>query len=47
MVFNCLTIFPEMFSGYIDSSLCKKAIDRGDIAVNLVDFRDFRISGLR
>lgn len=41
MVFNCLTIFPEMFSGFTDSSLCKKAIDRGDININLIDFREY------
>jgi len=41
MEFNCLTIFPEMFSGFVSSSLCKKAIDRGDISVNLYNFRDY------
>lgn len=39
--FNVLTIFPEMFGDFIGSSLCAKAIDRGHIAVNLYNFRDY------
>ena len=41
MIFNCLTIFPEMFSGYLNARLCKKAIDRGDIEIYLHNFRDY------
>ena len=40
MIFNCLTIFPEMFSGYLNASLCKKAIDRGDIEIYLPYYVD-------
>lgn len=41
MIFNCLTIFPEMFSGFRGTSLCEKAILKGLIEVNPVNFRDY------
>lgn len=41
MIFNCLTLFPEMFVGFVGSSLCGKAIASGIIEVNLVNYRDF------
>ncbi len=41
MIFNCLTIFPEMFSGFLSESLLKKAMDKGALEVNLVDFREY------
>ncbi len=41
MIFNCLTIFPEMFEGFTGTSLCEKAIQRELIEINTVNFRDF------
>ena len=41
MIFNCLTIFPEMFAGFTGTSLCEKAIQKGLIEVNPVNFRDY------
>ena len=41
MIFNCLTIFPEMFLGFRGTSLCEKAISKQLIEVNTVNFRDF------
>jgi tRNA (guanine37-N1)-methyltransferase len=41
MRFDVLTLFPEMFTGYLGQSLLKKAIDRGLISVHLHDFRDW------
>lgn len=41
MIFNCLTIFPEMYTSFLETSLCKKAIDRKDIEINLYNFRDY------
>ncbi|MGI6152389.1 MAG: tRNA (guanosine(37)-N1)-methyltransferase TrmD [Christensenellaceae bacterium] len=41
MTFNCLSIFPEMFSSFVGESLCKRAIDNRIIEVNTVDFRDY------
>jgi len=41
MIFNCLTLFPEMFSGFIAASLCAKAIENKIIEVNLLNYRDY------
>jgi len=41
MIFNCLTIFPEMFEGFLSASLLKKALDSDKLEVNLVNFRDY------
>ena len=39
MRFDVLTLFPEIFSGYLSQSLLKKGIDAGLIAVHLHDIR--------
>ena len=39
MRFDVLTLFPEIFSGYVGQSLLKKGIDAGLIAVHLHDIR--------
>jgi tRNA (guanine37-N1)-methyltransferase len=41
MRLEILTIFPEIFSGFIQSSLVKKAIERDLVKINLVNIRDF------
>jgi tRNA (guanine37-N1)-methyltransferase len=41
MRFDVLTLFPEIFSGYLDESLLKQAIGRGLIEVCLYDIRDW------
>ncbi len=41
MRFDVLTLFPELFSGYLGQSLLKKAIDRGIVDVALHDIRDW------
>ncbi|MEW5761757.1 MAG: tRNA (guanosine(37)-N1)-methyltransferase TrmD [Bacillota bacterium] len=41
MVFDILTLFPEMFSGPFSSSILKRAQARGLIEINLIDIRDF------
>ena len=41
MIFNCLTIFPEMFESFRNTSLLKKAIDAGTIEMNTVDIRQY------
>ena len=41
MRFDVLTLFPEMFSGYLAQSLLKRAIDAGLVQVKLWDFRDW------
>lgn len=39
MRFDCLTLFPGMFSGYLSQSLLKLAIQRGLVQVELHDLR--------
>lgn len=41
MRFDVLTLFPEMFPGYLGQSLLKLAIERGLVEVNLINIRDF------
>ena len=41
MRFDILTIFPEMFEGYLQQSLLKRAIERELVEVKLWDFRDW------
>jgi tRNA (guanine37-N1)-methyltransferase len=41
MRFDVLTLFPEMFSGYLSQSLLKLAIDRGLVDVQLHNIRDW------
>lgn len=36
-----LTIFPEMFPGYLGSSLAGKALEKGFWALDILDIRDF------
>ena len=39
MRFDVLTLFPDLFPGYLGQSLLKKAIDRGLVTVELHDLR--------
>ncbi|TYO95185.1 tRNA (guanosine(37)-N1)-methyltransferase TrmD [Desulfallas thermosapovorans] len=41
MKIDMLTLFPEMFSGPFDSSIIKRARDKGLLEINFVDIRDF------
>lgn len=41
MTFNCLTLFPEMFRGFLDSSIALRAQKAGLLEVNCIDFRYF------
>jgi tRNA (guanine37-N1)-methyltransferase len=41
MRFDVLTLFPEIFSGYLGQSLLKLAIERGLVKVNLHNIRDW------
>lgn len=41
MVIDILTLFPEMFNSFLSYSIVKRAIDKGLLKVNLVNFRDF------
>lgn len=41
MKFSILTLFPEMFDGFVSSSIIKRAIDAGKIEIEIVNIRDF------
>ncbi len=41
MRIDVLTLFPDMFPGYLGQSLLKRAIERGLITVNLYNLRDW------
>ncbi|MEW6771361.1 MAG: tRNA (guanosine(37)-N1)-methyltransferase TrmD [Bacillota bacterium] len=41
MVFDILTLFPEMFTGPFSASILKRAVDRGIIRINLTNIRDY------
>ncbi len=41
MKINILTLFPEMFEGFLNSSIIKRAIDNEIIEVKLINIRDF------
>ncbi len=41
MKIDILTLFPGFFSGPLDSSILRRAIERGLLEVNLIDIRDF------
>lgn len=41
MIIDILTIFPEMFTGIINSSIIKRTIEKELLTINVIDFRDF------
>ncbi|MDA3958245.1 tRNA (guanosine(37)-N1)-methyltransferase TrmD [Oceanispirochaeta sp.] len=43
MKFTVLTLFPEIVEAFFNSSIMKKAVEKGLIEYNLVDIRDFAL----
>lgn len=41
MIIDVLTLFPEMFQGPLSASIVKRAIKKGVLSVNLVNYREF------
>ncbi len=41
MKIDIVTIFPDMFSGFLNESIIKRAIEKGYLEVNLIDFRTY------
>lgn len=41
MKIDILTLFPEMFEGFINTSIIKRAIQKKQIEINLINFRDY------
>lgn len=43
MKINILTLFPEMFDGFMNNSIIKRAIAKDLVSINLINIRDFTI----
>ena len=41
MKIDILTLFPNMFDGFINESIIKRAIEKGNVTINLIDFRKY------
>ena len=41
MKFFVLTLFPEMFDSFLNTSILKKSIDKGLVEIELINIRDF------
>ena len=41
MRFDVLTLFPEMFSGYMSQSILNKAIEREQVSIHVHNMRDW------
>ena len=41
MQIDILTLFPEMFNGFLTESIIKRAIDRDLVKINIINFRDY------
>ncbi len=41
MKIDILTLFPNMFNGFLNESIIKRAIDKKLVEINLINFRDY------
>lgn len=41
MIFDVLTLFPEMFDAFLNNSIIKRAQDHGYLTIRLIQIRDF------
>ena len=41
MIIDILTLFPDMFTGFINESIIKRAIDKGKVIINIHNIRDY------
>ncbi|MCR5114034.1 MAG: tRNA (guanosine(37)-N1)-methyltransferase TrmD [Acholeplasmatales bacterium] len=41
MKIKILTLFPNMFSGFISESIIKRSIDKGVVEIELIDYREY------
>ena len=41
MKIDVLSLFPEIFEGFLTTSIIKRAIDSGHVEVNIHNFREF------
>ena len=40
---DVLTLFPKMFDGFLTESIIKRAIDKGKVKINIINFRDYTL----
>ena len=40
---DILTPFPKMFDGFLSESIIKRAIEKGSVEINIVNFRDYTL----
>jgi tRNA (guanine37-N1)-methyltransferase len=43
MIIDILTLFPDMFQGFVNESIIKRAIDKGLVTINIHNFRDYSL----
>ena len=43
MKIDILTLFPEMFDGFLNCSIIKRAQDKGLVEINIINFRDYSL----
>ena len=43
MKIDILTLFPNMFSGFVNESIIKRAINNGHVEINIIDFRKYSL----
>lgn len=43
MKIDILTLFPEMFDGFLNTSIIKRAIDNNQVTINVHNFRDYSL----
>lgn len=43
MKIDILTLFPNLFDGFLTESIIKRAINKGIVEINLINFRDFSL----
>lgn len=41
MKIDILTLFPNMFDGFLSESIIRRAIEKGLVQINIINFRDF------
>ncbi len=43
MKIDILTLFPEMFTGFLNESIIKRAIEKGIVEINIINFRNYTL----
>ena len=41
MRIDILTLFPKMVEGFLTESIIKRAIEKGNVEINVIDFREY------